>query len=117
MAPPLQSWPELHTLRFLSVDATRLDFLALLLRANPNIKVLTVGLCDTDHGSLGDFGKLMLQDGPGSETNEPVPPAGVKGNRRKGWAKNESAENEPSGRNTKGNKTKLKIATRHSCHH
>jgi hypothetical protein len=71
--PPLPSWRNLHTLRLMSVDPSRPDFIALL-RANPTIKVLTIGLCDTDHCSLGGFGQLLLQDGPRifpDKTNEP----------------------------------------------
>lgn len=79
--PPLPSWRNLHTLRLMSVDPSRPDVIALL-RANPTIKALTLGLCDTDHRSLGEFGQLLSQDGPRifpDKTNEPnvtVPPPG-----------------------------------------
>jgi len=71
--PPLPSWRDLHTLRIMGVDPSRPDFIALL-RANPTIKVLTIGLCDTEHGSLGEFGELFWKGGPRifpDKTNEP----------------------------------------------
>lgn len=73
----------------MSVDVTRLDFMALL-RSNPTIRVLTVGLCDTFHDSLGDFGELLWRD----QLKAVPPPATANGKKRKGWARKERKRRE-----------------------
>jgi hypothetical protein len=65
--PPLPSWRKLHTLRLLRADPSRLDVIALL-RANPTIKVLEIGWCDTEDNTLGEFDRLMEEGGPNAVT-------------------------------------------------
>lgn len=79
---PLPFWPNLHTLRFLHVDPSRSDFIALLC-AHPTVKVLMIGLQNTYDEFLGDFRQLLLDSSPRilpNKTNGPcvvVPSAGV----------------------------------------